>query len=328
METKQLNRFFHSFYQQYTEQMQLSQTSDGIQDWIYVPESKGGGSIQIIPLRKGLELVIADYHIHEQQMLDFQCDVPMIELSFCLKGASVYTLNGKEAQMRADISQLFFFKDVQIRRRNKAEEHMIVLEIKLSLQALEELMADVPDHIRVDFFKIIGSESVRSFLGEISPAVQLILHQILTCPYQHPLKRLFLESKVLELITIYFQQYFYEWTQCKSASSLKASDVKKLYQARELLVEQIDQSLTLVEIARKVGLNDFKLKKGFKEVFGHTVFGYLREQRMKQAIVLLQKRELNIGQIALTVGYTNPSHFAAAFRKQFGVNPSEFTRGQ
>ncbi len=76
-----------------------------------------------------------------------------------------------------------------------------------------------------------------------------------------------------------------------------------------------------MELSRRVNLNDFKLKKGFRQVFGTSVFGYLRQVRMEQARMLLEQARMNVTQVALNVGYANPSHFAAAFKGQFGINP-------
>jgi len=83
-----------------------------------------------------------------------------------------------------------------------------------------------------------------------------------------------------------------------------------------------------VELARLAGLNDYKLKAGFRQVFGTTVFGYLRQQRLEQARQLLQAQEISVTEAAATVGYSSQGHFAAAFRKQFGINPKDLRAGQ
>jgi len=79
----------------------------------------------------------------------------------------------------------------------------------------------------------------------------------------------------------------------------------------------------LLELARLAGLNDYKLKLGFKELFGTTVFGYVRALRMDEARKILEQGEGNVSEAALMVGYHNISHFAALFRKTYGYNPSE-----
>lgn len=88
----------------------------------------------------------------------------------------------------------------------------------------------------------------------------------------------------------------------------------------------MDDPPSLLALARQVGLNDFKLKRGFRQVFGTTAFGYLHDQRMERARQLLEERRFNVTEVACTVGYANPSHFAAAFKRKFGVNPGAYSR--
>lgn len=97
-------------------------------------------------------------------------------------------------------------------------------------------------------------------------------------------------------------------------------------EARRIILEQMDNPPSLLQLSRMVGLNDYKLKVGFKEMYGNTIFGYLREKRMEQALKLLQAGKSNVIEVSCAVGYSNPSHFAEAFRKKFGVNPSALLR--
>lgn len=76
-------------------------------------------------------------------------------------------------------------------------------------------------------------------------------------------------------------------------------------------------------LAKRAGINEFKLKHGFKRIFGRTIFGYLREYRLETAKALIEKRDMNVAEIALEVGYGNPAHFAQAFRLQYGINPGQ-----
>jgi len=107
---------------------------------------------------------------------------------------------------------------------------------------------------------------------------------------------------------------------------LSNSDIVQLHLARDLILERMTDPPTLIELSRMVGLNDHKLKHGFKAVFGMTVFGYLREKRMEKALQLLQQGLMNVSETSLAVGYSNPSYFAEMFRHRFGVNPSDIHR--
>jgi AraC family transcriptional regulator len=94
---------------------------------------------------------------------------------------------------------------------------------------------------------------------------------------------------------------------------------RRLMQAREFLLQDLSAPPTIAEIALKVGLNQFKLKQGFKKLFNSSIYAYFQGERMKKAQTLLQRH--NVTETAMILGYSNVSHFSSAFRKQFGVLP-------
>ncbi|PZD72627.1 Regulatory protein PchR [Acaryochloris thomasi RCC1774] len=158
-------------------------------------------------------------------------------------------------------------------------------------------------------------------LGPISSAMRSLLQQILHCPYMGMTQALYLESKALELLALQLDQ----WPQqALSASQLPIDEVERLHQAQELLIRNADNPPLLVELARQVGLNDRKLKQGFRQLFGTTVFGYLQDYRMKQAKQLLEEERLTVAAIATSVGYRNPEAFSTAFRRKFSVSPKAY----
>jgi AraC-like DNA-binding protein len=105
---------------------------------------------------------------------------------------------------------------------------------------------------------------------------------------------------------------------------LKSEDRDRLYLAQTILRDRLHNPPCLKELAQEIGLNECTLKRGFRQLFNTTVFGYLYQQRMEYARQLLQERELNVSQVAKKVGYASQSRFATAFRKKFGVNPKVF----
>lgn len=94
--------------------------------------------------------------------------------------------------------------------------------------------------------------------------------------------------------------------------------------AARFLQGRPEERHSIRSVARAAGSNEFKIKKGFRKVYNTTVFGYLRKVRMEQARRLFERGESNVASVAVAVGYSNPSHFARAFRRQFGINPKSF----
>ncbi len=131
---------------------------------------------------------------------------------------------------------------------------------------------------------------------------------------------LWYEAKSLELIALMTDEL--AETARASAPNLSAHDIDRLERVRICLSEHLDEPPTLAELARKAGFNENKLKGGFRTLFGAPVFAYLRQLRMEEARRLLRKHHLDVSEVAQRVGYANPSKFAAAFRREFGMSPS------
>nr|WP_235927106.1 AraC family transcriptional regulator [Gloeocapsopsis dulcis] len=110
----------------------------------------------------------------------------------------------------------------------------------------------------------------------------------------------------------------------RSYSNFRGHDLECIHHAKEILIRNLDNPPSILDLARQVGLNDRKLKQGFHQVFNTTPFAYLRHYRLEQARQLLMDSEASIEQVAKTVGYGDRSRFAAAFRKQFGINPKTY----
>ncbi|WP_187774784.1 helix-turn-helix transcriptional regulator [Pedobacter sp. BS3] len=155
--------------------------------------------------------------------------------------------------------------------------------------------------------------------GPVTSRSREIIHAILNAGQQASARRIFLEAKVLELLSLQLGRLEAE------QRVTDADDVEKLYLAKSIIEQNIQSPCSLIELARKSGLNDFKLKKGFKSVFGNTVFGYLFELRMEKAYALLQQGK-TVGEVAEAVGYKNQHHFTAAFKKKFNMLPSKVGR--
>lgn len=105
------------------------------------------------------------------------------------------------------------------------------------------------------------------------------------------------------------------------------ADRRALRSAAEILEREYSAPPTIPELARMVGVNEFKLKTGFRELYGHTIYEHVQKQRMAVAKNLLENEDLTITQIAGMVGYINTSHFAEAFRRQNHMNPSDLRNG-
>ena len=158
----------------------------------------------------------------------------------------------------------------------------------------------------------------------LPPAMRSACYQILNCPFFGGCRELFLESKALELLS--FQVSALSSAPCGAARCMTHRDTDRIHDARDCLVADLKNPPTIARLARQTGINETKLKTGFRAVYGTTLFDYLRTYKMGMARAWLEEGEKNVSEAAYDVGYANVSHFIRAYRTVFGVNPGVVLR--
>lgn len=153
-----------------------------------------------------------------------------------------------------------------------------------------------------------------------------VTHDILYGDFSGPVKNLYVEAKVTELLITALDKIGHFHSNLANRIVLRPYDIERIREAAELLIQNMDNPLTIVELAHRVGLNDYKLKKGFKQVYGTTIFNYFMSARMERAKSLLEDTSIPIMDIAFMTGYRNISNFITAFRKTFGGSPGSLRR--
>ncbi|WP_437882749.1 helix-turn-helix transcriptional regulator [Pseudomonas sp. LRF_L74] len=154
-------------------------------------------------------------------------------------------------------------------------------------------------------------------------ALRRIGLDILDCRLEGLARQLYLRGKALEMLaeTLCHLQRQVQ----PQAQALGGRDQARLQRARVLLEERLDEAWTLDALAAAVELNVRKLKEGFRRLYGKGVYALLQDLRMQRAALRLQAGE-KVADVALAVGYSNPSHFAKVFRRHHGVTPRDFGR--
>ncbi|MFA6126327.1 MAG: AraC family transcriptional regulator [Bacteroidales bacterium] len=152
------------------------------------------------------------------------------------------------------------------------------------------------------------------------------IRAILSCNYPDSLKRMFVFSKAVELLVLQIESLSRS-TSRKSTYIKKEYDRERILFARDYLVKHIENPPTLSELSRLAGINEFKLKNGFKEVFNQPVFAWLADFRLETARNELMKKSKTVTEIAFELGYSSPQHFSTAFKRKFGVPPGKMNPG-
>jgi AraC family transcriptional regulator, transcriptional activator of the genes for pyochelin and ferripyochelin receptors len=294
---------------------------------IQSPTDQSNGYQRSLNLRHGLNLLIRDYWLQDILIEEKPPDPPgrILEFGFNMQIEPSDRLSSAPSQPASflqwdeSLAHSFTQEWADQRRVLKVDLHLITPVGSSTFSA--EQLALLPTELQTALAH--PEEDWYQPLDTISPAIQLVLQQILNCPYTGSIQQVYLEGKALELIALQTSQWL-QLEPLRSHPRLKRSDVDRIHQARAIILRQFDNPPSLLELARAVGLNDCTLKRGFRQVFGTTVFGYLRQQRLNRARHLLQSTEMSILEVAHAVGYSHSGHFAAAFKREFGASPRAF----
>ncbi|MHC5771005.1 MAG: AraC family transcriptional regulator [Nostoc sp.] len=298
-----------------------------------IPKQLGQGELRIIDLYPGLSIQIATYHFWRPVRLDYHCIGDEVLLSnFYLAGDRRIINPGIQFEEdRAETTGetcLCYIKEARSIEYFPAEQTLKSVGISVDLERLRSF-GMTWDNAPFPLRSLIEGKSAQSFhqtLNQSTPAMQQALQQILNCPYQGVFKRMYLEGKVLELLVFQFEQLQRKQKASSANLNFRFADIERLHLAKAIIQQQLEHPPTLLDLARLVELNDFKLKQGFRHLFGTTVFGYLQTCRMEQAQQLLSDRSLTIALVAQRVGYASPSQFCHAFKRHFGMTPSDYRR--
>lgn len=266
--------------------------------------------------------------MNENILMSMESTAPMIEMHFSLSGESNVSMKGSKEKMKIgerdhNIFYLPSFNGYMETGKQATPNH--AFEICMTEEYFQKIAGCECSTLEIFRDKIRNQEL--ALLSQhnlvITAQMDTLIHEIINCRKQGALKRLYIESKVLQLLILQVEQYESNCTK-NGCSCIKHYDVQKVYYAKELLEKNISNPHSLSELARLTGLNEFKLKKGFKELFGNTVFGYLHELRMEEAKRLLLDQDMPINIVAEYCGYQYVSHFTTAFRKKHGITPAKF----
>ncbi len=162
--------------------------------------------------------------------------------------------------------------------------------------------------------------------GHADSNVFRLAQELLTADASAAAKRLAIEAKTLELLSLVLDNLSLAHSP-RAEPCLRDADEEAIEAAAAYLEANLAADHSLGAISRAAHLNEFKLKKGFRERYDTTVFGFLRRKRMERASELLREDDRTIIDVANEVGYANPSHFTRAFRERFGMNPKSFAKG-
>ncbi|MEL7006628.1 MAG: AraC family transcriptional regulator [Bacteroidota bacterium] len=251
-------------------------------------------------------------------------DNEMVRLHFGLKGDYGFTYRqlGQSFDLAGGHHNIMYSNGIDLEIRNKTLE-IETFGINFPKEVFIQFIEDGDDMLKRFAEDINQGKSciLSNTWGTVDIKIQKVIDTILSSPYTGKLQDVFLLSKSLELLVLCVDNY-------KSVNSYRPKHVRnqvdkeKLMAARDFINDRLSSPPNLSEISQKIGMNEFKLKNGFKELFQSTIFGYLTERRLNMARQYLLDTNKTAAEIAYELGYSSPQHFNQQFRNKFGVTPN------
>ncbi|MEQ7049471.1 AraC family transcriptional regulator [Paenibacillaceae sp. P-4] len=316
---------FHHNFNRFFDGLEIKRMDSNRNEQLLLPSHIGEGTIRRFIPRTDIEVIVSNYTMNRERAISLQTEVAMVELQYCLQGTREVSIAGERNEIIPGICSLQLIKQADARFEFTGNTTYHMVSIGIPIHTFHHFMEEGDGTRRVDFSQLLGSQDYGCEYERITPDATLRLHQLLEASLMSSTRNIELECRAMELLEEAFQLFFSN-PRTSHTKKMSRTDMQKVKQAREIMVQQMSDPPSLLELSRMVGLNDFKLKKSFKEMYGATVFGYLREKRLERALFLLQQGKLNVTEAAYEVGYSNASYFSEAFRRKYGVNPGSLVR--
>lgn len=314
------------FFTEFQQQTGGEYYSDRFESYVKLPSKLGQGITRSFQFSSGIELYIQEYQTSEPLIIETEAKFSSLGWGWGISGNVYSTLGKTNIGFKPGQSLMTYSSNVYGSVELAAKEKILVVELGIESDAIKKSFSKKLEQFLPDCKSLIDSKNSGFYtqLAKTTPEMTVALYQILNCPYQGLTKELYLESKALELLTLNLAQLSNNQRRSPKTYQPKSEEIERLHYAKEILIANLDNPPSLTLLAKQIGLNEYKLKSGFRYVFGTTVFGYLHSYRMERSRLLLESGAMNVTEVATRVGYSNMSHFAAAFRKKFGINPSVF----
>ena len=292
---------------------------------IDIPADMGTGQISQVVTKQGA--VVSDWKMNYFSDMNVQgvSSEDYIQMLFCLndgvswniagsregaclaKGEScIYRGHGKMESLCYAQNSDFYFKNIKI-------------PVPYFKRLLQDYLED--GEITVYEKKLltgISKVSITPYMEHIFAELQDFTH------YRGGLGYLFLESKIHELLSVYLSEVLELRILSPEYCCISKSERDCIIEAKRIIDSELAFAPSCEGLARQVQISVSKLSRGFSMMYGISVHAYVIEQRLERAAGLLLESNMNIGQIAVLVGYTKPSNFSAAFKKKYGVMPKDY----
>ena len=254
---------------------------------------------------------------------EYPVNQDFIQFHFCLKGQMNFIFNqgSYSFPVNEDHSMLLFNPQKALPIAVELAPNAWLVSVLISITKFHSLFSTDADHISF----LSPENSAKKYYDNLpfSSSIAVVLSQILHAKVHDSMKSLYFRGKVYELLSLYFNKS--EDPSLEQCPFLvDEENVRKIRRAKDIILERMSDPPSLENLAAEIGLSLKKLKEGFKQLYGDTVYAYLLDQKMEEARRMLNSQKFNVNEVGLKLGYSTASHFIAAFKKKYGTTPKKY----
>lgn len=276
----------------------------------------------------GIKMNYSETFLDKPAELDWKGDTELVTMHFNLQGRISIQQSGMDKAFELIGNQHNLFYGTNAEGKMKLDESIMKsFIIQFSKQSFLEITKDGNDSLKRFSENILAGKPIA--LSEnnlnIDLPIQNCITAILTCNYADSLKRMFFFSKTIEMLVLQAESFNNHFVK-KDLYVKSDYDRSRILFARDYLIKNISAPPSLSELAKMAGINEYKLKRGFKEIFNQTAFAYLADVRLERAKYDLLEGQKQATEIAFELGYSSLQHFSDAFKKKYGITPSQVRR--
>lgn len=288
----------------------------------FLEKNIAGGYGKEIKIEEGFYILKFQNDSSENQQVIRDIDNSYIQFHFNLKGNSIFNFNKNYKLPLSEENSLLLYNPVQNLPLNlDLGPKSWLISMLISIKKFHALFSEEADYISF----LNGENSGKKYYkdGAISPSMAIVLNQIMNYNLTPSIKNLYHKSKAYELLSLYFnREGDPNLEQCPFL--IDEENILKIRKAKDIIISKMAEPPTLQELADETGLSLKKLKDGFKQIYGDSVYHFLFDYKMEFARKLLDTGEFNVNEVGHKVGYSTSSHFIASFKKKFGTTPKKY----
>jgi AraC-like DNA-binding protein len=252
-----------------------------------------------------------------------EVDVDLIQFHFGVKGRAKFIFNqGRYAlDLREEVSLFLYNPQKELPVHLEIAPNSWVISILISIKKFHGFFSEEADYI--PFLSEDNKDKKYYKDDKINPSMAIVLSQLFHFNLHPSIKKLYFKGKVYELLSLYFNRT--EDADVEACPFLvDEENVIKIRKAKDIVIANMAEPPGLQELADQVGINLKRLKMGFKQIYGDSVYSFLFDYKMEYARKLLDSGSYNVNEVGLKIGYSTSSHFIAAFKKKFGTTPKKY----